>query len=76
MCGASAATSVELCRPRVAEHTVLHHIVREHLPTFLNLAAERDDHSLRIPSPGKTVQDAYDSHASCVGLGSLVPIVK
>jgi hypothetical protein len=28
-------------RPRDAEHTVLHQIVREHLATFLHAAAER-----------------------------------
>jgi len=28
-------------RPRDADHTVLHHIVREHLATFLRAAAER-----------------------------------
>lgn len=31
---------VPLYRPRDAEHTVLHQVIREHLETFLNAAAE------------------------------------
>jgi len=32
------AASPQLYRPRAAEHTVLHRIVREHLATFLRTA--------------------------------------
>jgi hypothetical protein len=38
--------AVHRALPSAAEHTVLHRTVREHLATFLNLAAERDDHGL------------------------------
>ena len=30
-------------RPRDAEHTVLHQVIREHLETFLDAVAEADD---------------------------------
>ena len=46
-CAASAPpASPQLYRPRAAEHTVLHRIVRTHLETFLRVAAEHHEGGL------------------------------
>src|SRR5437899_3603802 len=40
---AVAATTTHAYRPRAAEHTVLHGVVREHLATFLRRATEHGE---------------------------------
>jgi hypothetical protein len=53
--------TLPLYRPRDAEHTVLHAVIREHLETFVREATERGDGS-GLP---RFVEDEFRAFLTC-----------